>query len=56
MKYKKNLGGLLVLSGFTWQVFDSIRSSYTPTQAILIAIFAYLGVRLTYFVYFNNKG
>ena len=55
MKYKKDLGGLLVLLGFTWQVFDSIRSSYTPTQAILVAIFAYLGVRLTYFVYFKNN-
>ena len=55
MKYKKDLGVLFVLLGFTWQVFDSIRSNYTPTQAILVAIFAYLGVRLTYFVYFKNK-
>ena len=55
MKYKKDLGGLFVLLGFTWQVFGSIRSSYTPTQAILVAIFAYLGVRLTYFVYIKNK-
>ena len=55
MKYKKDLGGLFVLLGFTWQVFDSIRSSYTPTQAILVVIFAYLGVRLTYFVYFKNN-
>ncbi len=55
MKYKKDLGGLLVLLGFTWQVFDSIRSSYTPAQAIFVVIFAYLGVRLTYFVYFKNK-
>ena len=54
MKYKKDLGGLFVLLGFTWQVFDDW-SSYTPTQAILVAIFAYLGVRLTYFVYFKNK-
>ena len=55
MKYKKDLGGLLVLLGLAWQVFDSIRSSYTLTQVILIVIFAYLGVRLTYFVYFKNN-
>ena len=55
MKYKKDLGGLLVLITFTWQVFDSLRSSYTPTQAIFVVIFAYLGVRLTYFVYFKNN-
>jgi len=55
MKYKKDLGGLFVLLGFTWQVFGSIRSSYTPTQAILVVLFAYLGVRLTYFVYFKNN-
>ena len=54
MKYKKDLGGLFVLLGFTWQVFGSIRSSYTPTQAILVVMFAYLGVRLTYFVYFKK--
>ena len=54
MKYKKDLGGLFVLLGFTWQVFDGW-SSYTPTEAILVVIFAYLGVRLTYFVYFKNK-
>ena len=54
MKYKKDLGGLLVLAGLAWQVFNSIRSDYTPTQVILVAIFAYLGVRLTYFVYFKN--
>ena len=50
MKYKKDFGGLFVLLGFTWQVFDSIRSSYTPTQAILVVIFGYLGVRLIYFI------
>jgi len=55
MKYKKDLGGLIVLITFTWQVFDSIRSSYTPTQAIFVVIFAYLGVRLTYFVYFKKN-
>ena len=55
MKYKKDLGGLFVLLGFTWQVFGSIRSSYTPTQTILVVIFAYLGVRLTYLVYFKNN-
>ena len=55
MKYKKDLGGILVMLGFTWQVFGSIRSSYTPTQAIFVVIFAYLGVRLTHFVYFKNN-
>ena len=55
MKYKKDLGGLFVLLIFVWPVFRSFDSSYTPTQAILVAIFAYLGVRLTYFVYFKNN-
>ena len=55
MKYKKNLGGLVVLLTFTWQAFGSLNSSYTPTQAILVVLFAYIGVRLTYFVYFKNK-
>ena len=55
MKYKKNLGALFVLLTFTWQAFDALNSSYTPTQAILIVLFAYLGLQLTYFVYFKNK-
>ncbi len=55
MKYKKDLGGLFVLSGFVWQVFSFFRSSYTPTQVILVVIFAYIGIRLTYFVYFKNN-
>ena len=55
MKYKKDLGGLFVLLGFTWQVFGSIRSSYSPTQAILVVTFAYVGVRFSYFVYFKKK-
>ena len=55
MKYKKDLGGLLVLSGLAWQVFRSIQSIYTPTQAILVVLFAYLGLQLTYFVYFKNN-
>ena len=55
MKYKKDLGGFLVLLGLTWQVFSVLDSNYTPTQVILTVIFAYLGVRLTYFVYFKNK-
>ena len=54
MKYKKDLGGFLVLLGLAWQVFNSISSDYTPTQVILVAIFAYLGMRLTYLVYFKN--
>jgi hypothetical protein len=55
MKYKKDLGGFLVLLGLAWQVFSFIRSDYNPTQVILTAIFAYLGVRLTYIVYFKNN-
>ena len=54
MKYKKDLAGLFVLLGLTWQVFDTIRFSHTPTEAILVVIFAYIGVRLTYFVYFKK--
>ena len=55
MKYKKDFAALPVVLGFTWQIFDSFRSSYTPTQAMLVVIFAYLGFRLTYFVYFKSK-
>ena len=55
MKYKKDFGVLLIVLGFTWEVFDSLRSDYTPTQVILVAILAYLGIRLTYFVYFKNN-
>ena len=55
MKYKKNLGGFLVLLGLAWQVFSFTRSDYTPTQVILATIFVYLGLRLTYFVYFKNN-
>jgi len=55
MKYKKNLGALLVFLALTGQAFGSLNSSYTPTQAILVAIFGYLGIRLTYFVYFKNN-
>ena len=55
MKYNKDLGGLLVVLGLTWQVFNSLRLSYTPTQTIFIVIFAYLGIRLAYFVYFKNN-
>ena len=55
MKYKKDLGGLFVILGMAWQVYRSFSDSYTPTQVILVAIFAYLGIRLTYFVYFKNK-
>lgn len=51
MKYKKDFGVLLVVLGFTWEVFDYLGSDYTPTQVILVVIFAYIGIRLTYFVY-----
>ena len=55
MKYKKELGVLLMFITFAWPVFDILDPSYTPTQVILTVIFAYIGVRLTYFVYFKNK-
>ena len=55
MKYKKELGALIVFLTLSGQVFHSLRSAYTPTQVILTAIFAYLGMRLTYFVYFKNN-
>ena len=54
-KYKNELGFLLALLAIVWPVFRALRSSYTPTQVILTVIFAYIGVRLTYFVYFKNK-
>jgi len=55
MKYKKELGGLFALLAIFWPVFRILDSNYTPTQVILTVIFAYLGVRLTYFVYFKNN-
>mgnify|MGYP001495732374 FL=1 len=55
MKNKKNLGGLLSLLAIGWPVFNALRSTYTPTQVILTVIFAYIGVRLIYFVYFKNN-
>ena len=54
-KYQKELGGLFALLTIVGPVFNALRSSYTPTQVILIVIFAYIGVRLTYFVYFKNN-
>ena len=55
MKYKKDFAALPVVLGFTWQIFGSFRSSYTPAQAIFVVTFAYIGIRLSYFVYFKNK-
>ena len=55
MKYKKDLGGFFALLAIAWPAFELFRNSYTPTQVILGAIFAYLGMRLTYFVYSKNK-
>ena len=54
MKYKKDIGAFIVFLTFASQIFRSLRSDYTPTQVILTAIFAYLGMRLTYFVYSKN--
>ena len=54
-KYQKKLGGLFALLAIAWQAFGSLNSSYTPTQAILVVLFAYLGLQLTYFVYFKNN-
>ena len=55
MKYKKNLGGFLAFLALAWPAYDLFRNRYSPTQVILAAIFSYIGVRLTYFVYFTNK-
>ena len=54
-KYQKELGGLFAILAIVLQAFGSLNSSYTPTQLILTVIFAYLGIRLTYFVYFKNN-
>ena len=51
MKYKKELSVLLIFLGLGWLVFNILDSSYTPTQEFTV-IFAYLGMRLTYYVYF----
>ena len=48
MKYKKELSVLLIFLTFAWPVFDILDSSYTPTQVILTAIFAYLGLRFNF--------
>ena len=55
MKYKKELSVLLIFLGLAWPVFNILDSSYTPTQVILTVIFAYLGMRLTYYVYFKDS-
>ena len=55
MKYKKDLGGFLVLLSIAWPTFHLIRNTYTPTQVILATIFSYLGVRLCIFVYFKKN-
>ncbi len=55
MKYKKNLAGFFAFLAIAWPAFQLFRNTYTPTQVILAAIFSYIGVRLTYFVYFKNK-
>jgi len=46
MKYKKELGVLLIFLGFPWPVFDILDSSYTPTQVILTVIFFVYCVRI----------
>jgi len=54
MKNKKDFG-LLGLLALAWPAFHLFRSTYTPTQVILAAIFSYLGIRLCYFVYFKDN-
>ena len=54
MKYKKDLGGFVVLLALAWPAFHLIRNTYTPTQVILDTIFSYLGVRLCIFDYFKK--
>ena len=55
MKYKKNLGGFFAFLALAWPASHLFRNIYTPTQVILAAIFSYIGVRLTYFVYLQNN-
>ena len=54
MKYKKDLASLFVLLAIAWPASQLFRNTYTPSQVILAAIFSYIGIRLTYFVYFKN--
>ena len=55
MKFKKNSGAFLALLAIAWPASELFRNTYTPGQVILAAIFSYIGVRLIYFVYFENK-
>ena len=59
MKYKNNKqkkwGSFLAFLALAWPAFHLFRSTYTPTQGILAALFSFLAVRLWYFVYFKNK-
>ena len=55
MKFKKNSGAFLALLAIAWPASELFRNTYTPSQVILAAIFSYIGVRLIYFVYFENK-
>ena len=55
MKYKKDLGSFLAFLALAWPAFHLFRTTYTPTQVILAAIFLFLAVRLWYFVYYKNK-
>jgi hypothetical protein len=55
MKYKKNLGRFLTLLLIAWPAFHLFRTTYTPTQVILAAIFLFIGIRLFYFVYFKDN-
>ena len=55
MKYKKDLGGFLALLAIAWPTYHLFRTTYTPIQVILAAIFSFLGIRLCYFVYFKNN-
>ena len=55
MKYKKDLGSFLAFLALAWPAFHLFRTTYTPTQVILAALFLFLAVRLWYFVYFKNK-
>ena len=59
MKYKNNKqkkwGSFLAFLALAWPAFHLFRSTYTPTQVILAALFSFLAVRLWYFVYFKNK-
>jgi len=52
MTYKKDFIGLVT---FLAVALSSFSPNYSPTQVILFTMFAYLGIRLCLYVYFQKK-